>query len=305
MFITNKLRKFAPMRKFDLEAISKSKAKDSMYGDIAILSKFRELRGKEPVAWLMDGIFIGYVTRGEANFMVDKHHYRLGQGDLFACHPRNILEKYEFSSDIEAKAIFISAAHAGIFADKISIDWTIRLMAMSHEVLHVKTDELLRLEDYMRLLSDKLNIDETMYKKDSVASLLTSLLYEMLDIRQRIHNNEDFETRKYSSSENIFLKFIHMLGDSSKPFQNVNEYAAELGITPKYFSTICREITGKTASTIINEEIIRAAKILLQDRTKSIRQVSEDLQFANQSHFASFFHRYAGISPQKYRKDLV
>lgn len=293
------------MRKFDIQAIEEGKSKDSICGDIAILSNFKDLYGEEPITWMVNGFFIGYVTRGEAQFKVDKHQYKLATGDLFACYPRNILENYEFSPDIEAKAIFISADHAGIFADKISIDWTIRLMAMSHEVVHINPDELSLMEDYIQLLRAKLRAADSMYKKDSVVSLLTSLLYVMLDIRQRVHAEEVVPTRKYSSSENIFLKFIHLLGDSNRPFQNVNEYATELGITPKYFSAICREITGKTASTIINEEIIRAAKILLQDRTKSIRQVSDELQFANQSHFASFFHRYAGISPQKYRKDLM
>jgi AraC-like DNA-binding protein len=293
------------MRKFDIKAIKESALTSNVYGNIAIVTDFGKLLTTESKTWLLDGFFIGFVSKGEAQFMVDKHTYDLKEGTLFACYPRNILEKYTVSPDIKAQAVFVSADHAGIFADKISIDWTIRLMALNHEVVSVRSEELERLENYMKVLSSRLVSEESEHKADCIENILMALLYDMLDIRKRAHKGEVIAERKYSSSENFFLRFIKMLSDKSRPFQNVNEYAAELGITSKYFSTICREITGKTASTIINEEIIRSSKILLQDRTLSIKQVSDKLNFANQSHFANFFHRYAGVSPQQYRKELV
>ena len=293
------------MKKFDIKSIKESALASNIYDNIAILSDFGKLLNSESKTWLLDGFLIGFVSKGGAHFMVDKHGYDLKEGTLFACYPRNILERYSVTEDIKAQAVFISADYAGIFADMISIDWTIRLMALNHEVVSVREEELERMENYIRVLESKMKSEDSEHKADSVKNILMALLYDMLDIRKRAHNGEVVAARKYSSSENFFLKFIKMLSDKSRPFMNVNEYAEELGITSKYFSTICREITGKTASTIINEEIIRSAKILLQDRTMSIKRVSDKLNFANQSHFANFFHRYAGISPQQYRKQLV
>ncbi|MGM9706544.1 MAG: helix-turn-helix domain-containing protein [Prevotella sp.] len=79
-----------------------------------------------------------------------------------------------------------------------------------------------------------------------------------------------------------------MLRDDNQPFCNVNGYAERLHITPKYLSSVCKHATGKTASQLINEEIIRMAKLLLHDNKYSIKQIADLLGFANQSHFGVF-----------------
>jgi AraC-like DNA-binding protein len=87
-----------------------------------------------------------------------------------------------------------------------------------------------------------------------------------------------------------------------QPFTNVNGYAELLHITPKYFSSICKKLSGKTANEIIKEETIKQAKILLHDNSLSIKQVADQLSFTNQSHFGTYFHRYTGMSPQQFRQ---
>lgn len=84
-------------------------------------------------------------------------------------------------------------------------------------------------------------------------------------------------------------------------YLSVNEYAERLHVTPKYFSTTCKRLTGRTAGQIINEEIITTAKLLLRDNSKSIKQISDLLGFANQSHFGTYFSKRIGMSPQQFR----
>ena len=127
----------------------------------------------------------------------------------------------------------------------------------------------------------------------------------VFDLRLRSYRTNARPSMKYTSAERLFYDFVKMLNDPHMPYINVNGYAEKLNISPKYFSTICRQLTGKTAGQLINEELIRSAKILLHDREKSIKQVSDELNFANQSHFASFFHRHVGMSPQRFRARML
>jgi len=293
------------MKKLDIKTLKKSAAITCLNNDIAILANFEKMVDGTPTTYLMGGIFVGFVLQGEGSFMVDKHSYTLKKGNIFACYPRNILEKYTFSKDIKAVALFVSEQYAGEFVDKINLDWTIRLMAMAHEVVSMTPAETKRMEVYTSLITERLQCHEGPYKRNSLDSLIMAMIYDLFDIRQHQHHAETLTHRKYSASEKFFLEFIKMLNHAEGHFLNVNGYADQLGITSKYFSNICREITGKTAGAIINEEIIRSAKILLHDKGKSIKQVSDALQFANQSHFASFFHRHTGTTPQRYRKQFV
>ena len=81
--------------------------------------------------------------------------------------------------------------------------------------------------------------------------------------------------------------------------------AEQLNITPKYFSTVCKQITGRTALDIINSELVKNARLLLLNPNNSVKQVSVRLGFANQSHFGTFMRRNAGMSPLKFRQSLL
>ncbi len=128
--------------------------------------------------------------------------------------------------------------------------------------------------------------------------LLRTIVYSR-DIRHVEPDNLDLPERSNCSAHNIFNKFVLMLNDPKVPFMSVNDYAGELNISAKYFSAICKQMSGKSASDIINEEKIRVAKQLLSNKSKNIKQIADELNFANQSHFGTFFKRYVGISPQK------
>ncbi len=119
------------------------------------------------------------------------------------------------------------------------------------------------------------------------------------------NNERSLLPTTHTSAEHIFELFINLIEDPQQPFTNVNGYAELLHITPKYFSSICKKLSGKTANEIIIEQIIKQAKMLLHDNSLSIKQVADRLNFANQSHFGTYFHRYTGMSPQHFRQDCM
>ncbi len=293
------------MKKFNMEVVAASRA-TKCYGErIAIMDNFGALLPNAPYPFVFEGMLFGIVTRGHNSFMLDKQRYTLGPGDIFTSFPQNLMEDFRFSDDIEATAVFIDGGYLEELYDKVTIDWNMRLMAMSHTPLHADETETKRIVTYMQQIAEKLNSPVGPFRNDCIQSLLLSLAYDVFDLRMRSFHVNDKPAVKYSSAERLFYSFVKMLNDPHEQFLNVNGYSERLHITPKYFSTICRELTGKTAGQIINEEVIRTAKVMLHDKAKSIRQISEELNFANQSHFASFFHRHVGLSPQRFRNQMT
>ena len=89
--------------------------------------------------------------------------------------------------------------------------------------------------------------------------------------------------------------------DTYKEFrQFVKEYADEYFV-PNIVEEFCKKVSGKTAKEIIQEETIKQAKLLLRDNSLSIKEVADRLNFTNQSHFGTYFHRHTGLSPQQFR----
>ena len=82
-------------------------------------------------------------------------------------------------------------------------------------------------------------------------------------------------------------------------------YADKLHVTPKYLSAVCKDISGETASDIINQYVIKDVLYLLKKSEKSIKEIVNELDFPNLSFFGKYVKRYTGSSPKQYRKQLA
>jgi AraC family transcriptional activator of pobA len=82
-------------------------------------------------------------------------------------------------------------------------------------------------------------------------------------------------------------------------------YASHLHVMPKSLSTAIKKQTGKSAGKWINETIALEAKVLLQNKTLTVSQISGMLNFSDQSVFGKFFRASTGVSPITYRKKFL
>ncbi|MCB4235521.1 helix-turn-helix domain-containing protein [Kaistella anthropi] len=91
---------------------------------------------------------------------------------------------------------------------------------------------------------------------------------------------------------------------STLHFKNEKElkfYADKLYITVKYLSNTVREITKVPPTYFITDSIINEAKINLLDNNTSIKEIANQLGFADQYTFGKFFKKHTGLSPKHYR----
>ena len=82
------------------------------------------------------------------------------------------------------------------------------------------------------------------------------------------------------------------------------EYAALLYVTPNYLNAFCRHMLGKSAGEIIRDRILLEAKRLLINADMSIAAIAYQLNFADNSYFTKFFKKYAGVTPEEFRKNI-
>lgn len=104
-------------------------------------------------------------------------------------------------------------------------------------------------------------------------------------------------------SGTIIYRFINLLSEHHLSQREVSFYSQKLHIHEKYLSQLLKKKTGKTARQFITEMVILEAKVLLDDRLLSVKQIADLLNFENPFHFSRFFKQYAGIPPTQYRKD--
>ena len=159
------------------------------------------------------------------------------------------------------------------------------------------TDEVMRTTmHYLDLLAELIrNNDEKMHPV--MVHLLQSLVVFLLNSYAESVSLQKPLTRV----EDIAGRFLSLVDVHCNAHHDINWYAEELHLWPKYIMHVVKKVTGMSAGNCISEHIARQAKSLLLTSTFSIQQISDRLGFKNQSHFGTFFRRATGMSPKAFR----
>jgi AraC family transcriptional activator of pobA len=79
-------------------------------------------------------------------------------------------------------------------------------------------------------------------------------------------------------------------------------YAEKLAMTPDRLNDIVKRATGVTVGHLIRQRVLTEAKRQLVFTSLAINEISYDLTFADPSHFARFFRKQTGTTPQAFRE---
>lgn len=94
-----------------------------------------------------------------------------------------------------------------------------------------------------------------------------------------------------------------LIAERARDRLNVEEIAAQVGMSHSTFRRVFRRITGFTPYHYFLRQKVIAGRELLENTALSIRVVAEELGFSDQYHFSRVFRRIAGLSPSKWREE--
>ncbi len=239
------------------------------------------------------------VEQGQGTSIINQKELQLKQGDLLLCTPGNFIKSGMVSTDFRSRIFLATPAYTENLIKDSRLDTVRYLIKDSFIAVSLTPVEHTIIRNYYSLIASYGDFSNEELRKRCVKKLLqafsTALTVMMWDhgILQPAGH--------ISAADTMFRVFLKTLREHPEG-RSVQFYANKLNITPKYFNSICKQVTGKTASTLINEELVSQAKIMLRDPELSVKQVASTLGFTNQSHFGTFMRRETGHSPQFWRK---
>ena len=133
-----------------------------------------------------------------------------------------------------------------------------------------------------------------------VRNYIFALVYEIDTYYRQLGS----EISSINGQHPLFTKFRQLLSKNYMNEHKLDFYAQHLYMTPKSFSAAIKKYTGRSAGKWIDDAVILEAKVLLQNKTLTVSQVSDVLNFSDQSVFGKFFRANTGVSPIEYRKKL-
>lgn len=104
-----------------------------------------------------------------------------------------------------------------------------------------------------------------------------------------------------SAPSGAFARFEGLLEAHFAEHWAVADYAHALGITPAHLSRILRAATGRSASHLIDERIVREARRNLVYTNLPVSTIAYELGFADPAYFSRVFARATGMPPRRFR----
>jgi len=139
------------------------------------------------------------------------------------------------------------------------------------------------------------------YQPIVVKNEVHSLLLNISNKRRQLHG---YTIDNANHQEMIRERFRSLVEGHSCEQHSVSWYADALRISPDYLSKIIREYDGTSARVWISKDIISKAEFLMHQSDLSIKEISDKLNFPDQSSFGRFFKSNTGQSPKDYRRKL-
>src|SRR5665648_223618 len=243
----------------------------------------------------------GILLKGTAELKVGLESYHLQAPGLVEISPDEIRQWVHRQDSLTISSIFfledfvVSGLSDTLFLKKLSF-----FKRKGTHFIPLKSEELTSI---LTLFGQIENMDASSSpsKYAIIQALLRVLLLETESLMQHM---AAIDSNKYMQAHQLTEKFKELLAADFSKQREVNYYAENLFVTPKYLSQVLKEQTGKTAGELIAEIVCLEAKVLLQINEIYVSQIAEQLNFANPSFFGKFFKRQTGISPVEYRKSL-
>lgn len=240
--------------------------------------------------------------KGEIKIELDDQTHLVQGNDLLICRPNVIIGKSTASPDLQVCCIAMSPNYVHQLFTIANNTWDVVRFLEKSPVIHLYPEEAKLFCQYHDLIRSKLTGTPYRHQKEVVDSLLQAFIYEFHDAMERF---VQLNPPTYSSYERLFKEFLELLTSSYPKERMVAAYAEKLCVTPKYLSAVCKEISGNTASGIINKYVIKDVLYLLKKSDKSIKEIANELDFPNLSFFGKYVKRYTGLSPKQYREHLI
>lgn len=242
-------------------------------------------------------IFI--VKSGKCEIIINIRSYLIKKNMIFLILPGDKIEFTNVSDDFSATILVMSGNLLGESVSRFE-HYVMEAFFKGRLIPMIPNSESMRfflnvVENVEITYREKNNF----YRYEQALSLLRSLMCYAADfIRQ---NSDKAEQPNFNRLEEHFRNFMNTLTTNYKASREVSYYAERMHLTPKYLNFISNSVANRTCKSMIDNYVIMQLKTELRSTQKTIQEIAYEYNFANQSFLGSYFKKFTGMSPRKFR----
>lgn len=235
---------------------------------------------------------------GHAGFTVGAKQYDMAIGDMLIIVPFSNLVLSSLSQDF--KGIICMVDLEFVFSAITPVHLTANMQfVILHPLSHPSDSDMAALLSLLNLIEQRSQfIKKSPLSEMMTDNLINALAYLVLDSYLNVTQTE---TKNSDTKESIMLAFHADLSRDYLTHRKVSHYAGLQNLTPRYFSTAIKAISGYTPLYWINTAVAAEAKRLMRNSNMSIKEISYSLNFPSPTFFTRWYRVCTGETPSQYR----
>lgn len=135
----------------------------------------------------------------------------------------------------------------------------------------------------------------TVYSTHIIHGYLRALFAKLLQL-------SDIQSQGIKVPVSVYEKFQKLLVKECPQLHKVNQFADLLNTTPQNLNAACRKHSGKSASDLINTQLLLEAKRYILHTDNTINEIAFTISFSDPSNFVKFFKKHENLTPLQFRE---
>lgn len=249
---------------------------------------------------------IAICTNGRVHGQMNGRTIELRQNQVAVIPANVVITDLMISPDFNIKAIFISNQILQSFLrEKMSI-WNEVMYIHRLHVTSLSNEDIRFYTCFYDMLSLCFEKDSDVpFRSDVIQSLVCSAMLGLCGAMKMQLAGDVVMPQEIRMGGNHFQRFLDLLQTSEVKRRTVESYAAELCISPKYLSVVCKKQSGKTANEWITDHVLEDIRYYLRQTNLTIAQIADRLGFPNPSFFGKYVKEHFGMTPVQLREKSI
>lgn len=240
-------------------------------------------------------------THGSVEYNVDTVRYRVGAGDIIIVNDGQVVDNCHISDDCEGIVLLVSDNYFNEVVSGVRELSSLFVFSRSHPVFHLVPSQVETVFHYFKILKDRVSDVNNHFRRDVARSLIQAGIYDVSNVIWSIRQEESPTAHR---ADSIFREFISLVEENFRHERRVGWYAHRMCITPKYLSETIRTVSRRTPNEWIDYYVVMELRVMLRNTSRAVKEIAEEMHFANQSFLGKYFKDHVGMSPTDYRKGL-